>query len=89
MAQRPNNGSKPHGSDSTLEHTKQRLCEQFSVYLKKHDLSQRQLADLLETDESVVSKILRYKTDEFTTDFLVKKLNTIYSKLEVTIQARE
>lgn len=89
MARRPNQNLSSESSESALLRTKLRLCAQFSAYLKRHGLSQRELAGVLGIDESVVSKILHLKTSEFTTDFLVKKLNALYSELEINIDAKE
>lgn len=89
MARRSNQNLKRGSSESALIQAKKQLCERFLNYLKKNGISQRELAVILETDESVVSKILHQKTDEFTTDFLVKKLNSIYSDLEIKIATRE
>ena len=88
MATRLVDNSKRNES-SVLFETKKRLCEQFLGYVNKHGINQRELAARIETDESVVSKILHIKVDEFTTDFLVKKLNALYSDIEIKIRARD
>ena len=89
MARRSYRNLKSGNSESALIQAKKQICERFSNYLRKNRISQRELAIILKTDESVVSKILHQKTDEFTTDFLIKKLNSIYSDLEIKIATRE
>src|SRR5262245_43647926 len=71
---------------SELDRLKHKLCEQFVKYKQKHDLSQKQLAKILEVDEALVSKILHYHVEQFTIDRLVRHLTRIYPKLSFVVR---
>lgn len=70
---------------SPVEKMKYKLCEEFVKYKNQHGLTQRALAEKLEIDEALVSKIIHYSVDEFTADRLVKYLAILYPKLEVKL----
>jgi predicted XRE-type DNA-binding protein len=61
------------------------ICQTIVTYMNNHKLSQRQLAVKIGTNESLVSKIVYYKIDEFTIDRLLKFLNQLYDDLDVKI----
>ena len=65
----------PDASD--LERIKFEICKAFVKYVKKYQISQRDLAKELEVDESIVSKLLHYKIESFTVDRLVKYLGKV------------
>ena len=56
---------------SHKERIKFKLCEDFLLYLKEHDMSQKELADFLGIDKARVSDIIHYRTKDYTLDRLV------------------
>ena len=59
----------PHAS--SLEMTKYDLCRRLLVYMRKHELTQRELAKKLGVVESRVSEVLNYRIQKLTLDRLV------------------
>ena len=70
---------------SPVERTKYKLCEKFVIYKREQGLSQKELAETLEIDEALVSKILHYHIKEFTTDRFIKYLAKLYPAIEVKV----
>ena len=71
---------------SPVDQTKYALCEEFVKYLNTHKLTQRALAEKLGIDEALVSKIIHYSFEEFTTDRLIKFLSVLYPDVKVTVR---
>ena len=69
---------------SMVDKLKYELCKQFVSYKLDHDISQKELADKLEIDPALMSKILRYRFDEFTIDRLVRYLEIL--DIQVTLK---
>ena len=72
-------------SASPVEKAKYKLCEKFVIYKREKNVSQKELAEILGIDEALVSKILRYKIKDFTTDRLIKFLSKLYETIEVNV----
>jgi predicted XRE-type DNA-binding protein len=53
-------------------------------YKKKHDLTQEEFAEILGIDKSKVSKILRHRIKEFSTDRLI----VLYQRLNPRLRIR-
>lgn len=70
---------------SPVDKMKYSLCEEFVKYKNQNNLTQRALAEKLGIDEALVSKIIHYSFEEFTTDRLVKYLAVLYPKLEIKL----
>ena len=70
---------------SPVERLKFSLCEKFVSYLLDHKLTQRQLAEKVGIDESLMSKIVHYNFDDFTIDRLVKYLSILFPKADLEI----
>ena len=70
---------------SNVDKTKFKLCEKFVIYKNIHNITQKSLAERIDIDEALVSKILHYHFDEFSTDRLIKYLSKIYPKIELKI----
>ena len=70
---------------SKLDKVKFKLCEQFVIYKNENRITQRELARKLDINESLVSKIVHYRYEEFTVDRLINFLEVISPdfKLEV------
>lgn len=72
-------------SDATpLERFRFDLCQKFIKYKKTHNLNQKELALALKIDEPKVSKILRHRIDEFSTDRLID----LYSRLDPDLKLK-
>lgn len=65
-----------------VERIKYSLCEAVVRYCQEHDLSQRDLAKLLDVNESRVSELVHYRIEKLTIDRLVKHL----AKLKQTVK---
>lgn len=63
-----------------LEKFRYEICRQFVIYQRDHNLKCKELAKIVGVDESIMSKILRYRNDRFTTDKLIQLLGKIYPK---------
>ena len=70
---------------SSVDRLKFSLCEEFVSYLRDNKLTQRELAEKIEIDESLVSKIVHYNFDDFTIDRLVKYLSVLFPKADLEI----
>ena len=63
-----------------LEKLRYEICRQFVIYAREHDLKSKELAKIVGVDESLMSKVLRYRHERFSTDKLVEMLAKIYPK---------
>lgn len=71
--------------DSTaLDRFRWELHQKFVKYRRVKNLSQRELADLLQIDAGKISKILHHRLDEFSTDRLIN----LYEKLDPNVKLR-
>lgn len=68
----------PHATP--LEKLRYEICRQFVIFCREHDLKSKELAKIVGVDESLMSKVLRYRHDRFSTDKLVEMLAKIYPK---------
>ena len=73
---------------SPVDRAKYNLCEKFVTYRKEVGLSQRELAKKLGTDETVLSRLLHYHIEDFTTDRLIKFLSKLYPDIELDVKIR-
>lgn len=65
---------------SALEKFRYEICRQFVIYQREHDLKSKELAKIIGVDESIMSKVLHYRNERFTTDKLVQMLAKIYPR---------
>jgi predicted XRE-type DNA-binding protein len=65
---------------TALEKFRYEICRQFVIYCRDHDLKSKELAKIVGVDESIMSKVLRYRNERFTTDKLIQMLARIYPK---------
>jgi predicted XRE-type DNA-binding protein len=70
---------------SPIDKTKYAICKEIVIYKNKHKLTQRQLAEKIGENESLMSKVVHYNIEEFTIDRLMKFLNAIYPNAEINI----
>ncbi len=81
--------SRPLPDDaSPVDRTKHAICTQLLIYMRSHRLSQQGLAEKLEIDKSLVSKIAHFNYGDFTIDRLIKYLAVIDPHLTIEIKAR-
>lgn len=80
-----------HPRATLVERLKYSLCEQFVIYLLDNKLTQRELAEKVGIDESLMSKIVRYNFDDFTMDRLVKYLTVLFpgTEFEISVKKRK
>ena len=71
---------------SPVDKVKYHICEKFVIYKNNTKVTQKSLAQRVETDEAIMSKILHYNIEEFTIDRLVKFLAALYPGAEVKIE---
>lgn len=62
---------------SLVDKLKYELCRNFIIYIQENQLTQKELADKLSIDPALMSKILRYRFDDFTIDRLVRYLEIL------------
>ena len=74
---------------SSVERLKFSLCEQFVSYLLENKITQRELAEKIGIDESLMSKIIHYHFDDFTIDRLVKYLSVLFPKADMKILVKK
>jgi len=70
---------------SPVERTKYSITQEIVKYMNKHKLTQRALSEKIGIDEALVSKLVHYHLEEFTTDRLIKYLNELYPHVEVKV----
>jgi predicted XRE-type DNA-binding protein len=70
---------------SQVDQLKFALCKEFIVYIREHDMSQQELAKLLEIDPARVSEIVKYKIELFTVDRLLSLMEKLNPNLKVTV----
>ena len=74
----------PPANPTPLEKFRFDIQQMFVSYKMDHKISQREMADRLEIDESKVSKILHNRLEDFSTDRLIN----LYGKLNPKVQLR-
>lgn len=68
-----------------VDRAKHTICQEIVKFKNLHGLSQRDLAEKMGIDEALVSKLVHYQLDEFTTDRLIRYVNQLYEHVEVKI----
>lgn len=67
-----------------LERFRFDLCQKFLKYKKSHGVNQKEIAEILGVDDAKVSKILRHRIEEFSTDRLID----LYSRLDPELKLK-
>jgi predicted XRE-type DNA-binding protein len=70
---------------STIDRTKYAICREIVIYKNKKNMTQRELAEKIGENESLISKVVHYNIEEFTIDRLMKFLSEIYPNAEIKI----
>lgn len=60
------------------------LQQKFALYIHRTKITQKEMAERLGVDEAKVSKILRNRLDEFSTDRLI----TLYEKINPKVKLK-
>lgn len=68
-----------------LEKFRWDICQKFVVYKQKHKLTVEQMAAILGTDKAKVSKILRHRIENFSTDRLLTLLQILYPETKLKV----
>ena len=80
------NGTLLLKADPTpLERFRWDICQLFIKYLRKNELTQKELAGLLGIDAPKMSKILHHRIDEFSTDRLIELYAKINPELKLKV----
>ena len=74
-----------HPNASLVDKFKFDICACFIVYKRENDISQKELAEKLNLDPALMSKILRYRFDDFTIDRLVRLLEILHKDITIKI----
>jgi predicted XRE-type DNA-binding protein len=69
---------------SKADRLKHELCEKFVVYLRKHKMTQAELARKLKVDPSRINEIVKYRIDLYTAD----KLLDLAERLDLDLDVR-
>ncbi len=75
----------PPLNPTPLEKLRFDLQQKFVVYLMVKKITQREMSKILGIDEAKVSKILRNRLDEFSTDRLISLYEKINPNLELKV----
>ena len=75
----------PPENPTPIEQLRWEICQKFVIYKMDNKITQKELAAQLGVDEAKISKILRHRIDEFTTDRLVKLFYKIDKKFSLKI----
>ncbi len=70
---------------SAIDRAKYAICQEIVIYKNKKNITQRELAEKIGENESLISKVVHYNIEEFTIDRLMKFLNAIYPNAEIKI----
>jgi predicted XRE-type DNA-binding protein len=70
---------------SKSEKLKHLLCSKFIIYKQEKKLTGRAMAEIIGIKESLISKILHYHYDEFSSDRLLEFLSKIYPDFKLNI----
>jgi predicted XRE-type DNA-binding protein len=73
---------------SPIDALKHSICAQFVIYMQTHQLSQKELAEKLQFDKALMSKIGRYQFGDFTIDRLFRYLSMLDPQLKIEVNAR-
>jgi predicted XRE-type DNA-binding protein len=79
-------GSQGLPPDATpLDRAKYDVCEQILIFMKKKKITQRDLAEVLNTSETRVSEMVHYRIQKFTLDRLIGYLQVIKPMLTLKV----
>ncbi len=79
----PTRSLPPHASSA--DKLKFELCKQFVIYLRIHDLTQKELAQQLEIEPARVNEIVKYRIELFAVDRLLDYLEKLRPEIKVIV----
>ncbi len=80
-------GSLVLSKDATpLEKLRYEICKQFVIYKRENELKSKELAKIVGVDTSIMSKVLKYRNERFSTDKLIEMLAKIYPKHDLLLK---
>lgn len=68
-----------------LERLKYMLCQKIVMYKYQKNLTQRDLANLLNIDEARISEVVHYKFDKFSVDKLLHLVEVLDPKTAIQV----
>jgi predicted XRE-type DNA-binding protein len=74
-----------HPDDSLVDRIKFDICARFIIYRRENEITQKELAKILDLDPALMSKILHYRFDDFTIDRLVRLLEILHKDISIKI----
>ncbi len=70
---------------SSADKLKYELCKQFVIYLRDHEMTQKELATQLGIEPARLNEIVKYRIDLFAVDRLLDYLERLRPNLKVTV----
>jgi predicted XRE-type DNA-binding protein len=71
---------------SPADKIKYQICKEFVVFKNANQITQKTLAEKINIDEAIMSKILHYNIEKFTIDRLLKYLVILRPDAELKIE---
>lgn len=75
----------PPPNPTPLQKFRYDIQQKFVLYKRESKMSQKEMAELLKVDEGKVSKILRNRLDDFSTDRLINLYEKINPKVKLKV----
>ena len=75
----------PPENPSPLEKFRWDLCQKFVRYKRDNELTLEEIGNMLDVDKGKISKILRHRIDEFSTDRLIAYLQILYPETKLKV----
>ena len=70
---------------SKTDQLKYELCKQFVMYLRKHGMTQKELAKQLDMEPARLNEIVKYRIELFAVDRLLDYLEMLKPDIQVTV----
>ena len=70
---------------SKADQLKYELCKQFVIYLRKHGMTQKELAEQLDMEPARLNEIVKYRIELFAVDRLLDCLEKLKPNIRVTV----
>ena len=75
----------PSVNPTPIEKFRWDLCQKLVKYKLDHEITLEEMGTILGIDRGKVSKILRHRIDEFSTDRLIGYLQVLYPKTKLKV----
>lgn len=70
---------------SALDKFRFQLCQRLLSYKIQHNLKQRELAEKLDIDEAIMSKVLHHRIEKISTDKLIEYVQIIEPDINLLV----